>query len=241
MTVTWGKGGQYRYYKCNARISKGNTACQSRNFPQDRIDNLVLDVFRSKIYNSEHIRDIIDELRGNLAKNKDPNNQQRLKKLETELTQTEQAQAKLFEAVEKGFLELDDQLKERAKHNKQAREALLSEIASLKRQHQAPLNVLTPQKIEAVSKILNKRLATASLYSRAYLRASLSEIRVTEEFLKFSGTRKSMADLVAANGEINATNTVPGSIPDWRPLRDSNPCYYREREITACLTVSDYP
>jgi site-specific DNA recombinase len=63
MTVTWGKGGQYRYYKCNARISKGNTACPSRNFPLEKIDNLVLDAFRSKIYKPEHIRDIIDELR----------------------------------------------------------------------------------------------------------------------------------------------------------------------------------
>ena len=40
MTVTWGKGGQYRYYKCNARISKGNTACPSKNFPLEKIDNL---------------------------------------------------------------------------------------------------------------------------------------------------------------------------------------------------------
>jgi len=100
-----------------------------------------------------------------------------------------------------------------------AREALLSEIASLKRQHQAPLNILTPQKIEAVAKILNKRLTGSSEYSRAYLRATLNEIRVTEDFLRLSGARKSMADLVAANGEITPVNMVPGSIPEWRPLR----------------------
>jgi hypothetical protein len=133
------------------------------------------------------------------------------------LKDIEQAQAKLFEAVERGILELDDQLKDRAKNNKQTREALLSEIASLKRQHQAPLNILTPQKIEAVSKILNKRLATPSQYSRAYLRTSLTEIRITDQFLKLSGTRKSMAELVSANGEITPANTVPGSIPGWRP------------------------
>jgi len=225
MTVTWGKAGQYRYYKCNARISKGNMACPSKNFPLDKIDNLVLDAFRSKIYKPEHIRDIIDTLRSNLAKNKDQNSQKNLKKLDAELKDIEQAQAKLFEAVEKGILELDDQLKDRAKNNKQTREALLSEIASLKRQHQAPLNILTPQKIEAVSKILNKRLATPSPYSRAYLRTSLTEIRITDQFLKLSGTRKSMAELVSANGEITPTNTVPGSIPGWRPLRPANSCF----------------
>jgi hypothetical protein len=99
---------------------------------------------------------------------------------------------------------------------------LFSEIASLKRQHQAPLNILTPQKIDAVSKILNKRLTGSSNYSRAYPRATLKEIRLTEDFLRLSGTRKSMDELVAANGEIRPVNMMPGSKPEWRALVDSN-------------------
>lgn len=103
-----------------------------------------------------------------------------------------------------------------------ARETLITQIADLKRQHQTPLNILTPQKIEAVSKILTKRLATPGPYSRAYLKATLSEIRITDEFLKLSGSHKSLAGLVANSGDINAGSMVPSFIPNWRALEDSN-------------------
>ena len=222
MSVITGKSGRYRYYKCNGRMSKGDTACPSKSFPLEKIDKLVLETFQRTVYTQEHIRAIIDELRQSLAKNKDPDNQQRLKRLETELKETEAAQSKLFEAVEKGFLELDDQLRDRAKAHKQARETLLREIADLKRQHNAPLAVLTPQKVEAVSKILLRRLATPSPYARAYLKATLTEIRLTDEFLKLSGSRRSMAELIAADGCIDAERAVPIFIPNWCALVDSN-------------------
>ena len=222
MSVVTGKSGRYRYYKCSGRMCKGDTSCPSKNYPLEKIDKLVLDAFAHTIYTPEHMRGIIDELRARLSNNKDPNNQQRLKALETELTLIENAQAKLFEAVEKGFLELDDQLRERAKQHKQTRDALLTEITNLKRQHQTSLNILTPQKIEAVAKILAKRLAVPSPYSRAYLKATLTEIRITDENLKLSGSRRSMAGLVANNGNIDSVAGVPMFIPDWRARDDSN-------------------
>ena len=44
------------------------------------------------------------------------------------------------------------------------------------------------------------------------------------------------ADLVAANGKIDANGQVLGFIPDWRPLRDLNPCSHRERDgiVVSC-------
>ena len=98
----------------------------------------------------------------------------------------------------------------------------MTEITELKRQHQTPLNILTPQKIEAVSKILNKRLTSSTPYSRAYLKATLKEIRITDEFLKFSGDRKTMANIVAADGNITPDAAVPNFIPSWRAREDSN-------------------
>ncbi len=230
VSVVTGKGGRYRYYKCSSRHNKGDVACPSKNYSLEKIDALVLDTFKRIVYTPDHMRAIIDELRQNLAKNKDPQNGQKLQQLESELKKTEQSQVKLFEAIELGILDLDDQLRERAKAHKQSRDALVAEIADLKRQHQTPLNILTPQKIEAVSKILVKRLSTPSAYSRAYLKATLTEIRLTDEFLKLSGSRKTMAGLVANDGQIEPDKSVPIFIPDWRPLRESNPCSHRERD-----------
>ena len=119
-------------------------------------------------------------------------------------------------------MELDEHLKGRVQHHKQARETLLIEVANLKRQQQSPLATITPQKIEAVAKILNKRLSEASPFAKAYLKATLSEIRVTDGFASLSGASASMASLVAANGVISEQNAVPRSMHDWRTRRDSN-------------------
>ena len=51
----------------------------------------------------------------------------------------------------------DKQLKTRVQNYKQIRESLITESASLERQHQSPLAVIMPQKINAVATVLNKR------------------------------------------------------------------------------------
>jgi hypothetical protein len=98
--------------------------------------------------------------------------------------------------------------------------------------NQTPLQTLTPQKIKAVAKILNRRFSTSTPFSRAYLKATVGEIRVHGDILKLTGDNKAMASLVAANGKIEAGQQVLGFIPEWRPLRDLNPCYRRERAMS---------
>ena len=231
VAVTSGKGENYRYYKCSSRISKGNTACKSHAYRMDTLDNLILNAFRDKIYTPEHIRDVIDGLRTHMNKY-GGEDRQRSKKLETELKEIEQAELKLFEAIEKGVLELDERLKARVQQHKTRREVLIGELATLQHTRQTPLQILTPQKIETVAIVLNKRFSSSTPFSRAYLRATLREIRVTGNFLKISGDNLTMANLVAANGQIEPDEKVRRFIPEWRPLRDSNPCYYRERVAT---------
>ena len=46
MTLTTGKSGKYRYYKCTTRVNKGGTLCYSRNLPMETVDNLVLKQLR---------------------------------------------------------------------------------------------------------------------------------------------------------------------------------------------------
>lgn len=76
-----------------------------------------------------------------------------------------------------------------------------------------------------------KRFSVSTPFSRAYLKATVQEIRISGDFLRLKGERKSMASLVA-NGVIEPDNKVLGFIPVWRPLRDLNPCYRRERAMS---------
>ena len=145
-------------------------ACPSGNIPMEKLDTLVLDAFRPKVYTPEHIRGVVDELRKQTAKIGSPDEKQLLKKLEADLLEAEQAQSRLYEAVEKGLMELDEHLKSRMQQNKTRREGLMVEITSLTRQRQSPLQTSTPQKVEAVAKILNRRLSESTPFAKAYLK-----------------------------------------------------------------------
>jgi len=208
------KHGRYHYYKCSNRLSKGNTACQSKNYPMEKLDNLVLDAFRDKIYTPEYIRGVIDSLRKGASQH---GGEERLhmKKLESELKEIDQAENKLYEAVEKGVFEMDARLKERMQQHKNRRETITVEMSALQQKHQTPLQHITPQKIEAVARVLKKRFSTSTPFSRAYLKARLSEIRVSDEFLKLSGEHTVMANLIASNGKIDPEAGVHGFIPNW--------------------------
>ena len=231
MVLQTAKNNRYRYYKCSNRISKGNTACKSRSFPMEKLDELVLNAFKWQVYTPEYIRDVIDDLRKCTGR-QGGEEKIRLKRLETELKEIEQAENKLFEAIEKGVLDLDDRLKVRIQQHKTRREAIAAELAILQQMHQTPLQSLTPQKIKAAAQVLNRRFSVSTPFSRAYLKATLSEIHVGDEFLRLMGENKAMANLVASNGKIEADKPVLRFIPNWRPLRDSNPCYRRERAMS---------
>ncbi len=110
------KNARYRYYKCSNKISKGNIACKSINYPMDKLDAVVMDAFRQKIYTPEYIQDVIDIYRKHTHKH-GGEDRIRAKKLEAELKEIEQAETKLFEAVEKGVLELNDRLKDRVQQH----------------------------------------------------------------------------------------------------------------------------
>ena len=63
ITAVTGKSGKYRYYKCAARQSKGNHACESRNFPMDKLDTLIIDQLANKVCTPEQLNRRVSELR----------------------------------------------------------------------------------------------------------------------------------------------------------------------------------
>lgn len=222
MVVATGKSGRYRYYKCSKRMSRGNAACPSGNVPLEKLDTLVLDAFRNQIYTPEYINSIIATLRQAAAKSRESDHKQHLKPLEQQLVDVDQALTRIYEAVEKGFMKADEHLKTRLEQHQVKRESLIAEIAAIKRQQKSPLQTITPQKIEAVSKILTQRLTEASPYAKAYLRATVSEIRITDQIVSLTGDNQSMANLITSNAAIDGQHTVPRSMSNWRTREDSN-------------------
>src|SRR5690606_7446288 len=118
MTLATGKGGRYRYYKCNTRISKGNTLCDSRSFPMEKIDALVLNTLADKVYDPKRVKTMLSDMKKQIKVAQESQNDG-LNKLKKELEEIKTATERLYEAVEKGFLPLDSSLQERS-HKLQA-------------------------------------------------------------------------------------------------------------------------
>src|SRR5215216_4903130 len=67
-------------------------------------------------------------------------------------------------------------------------------------------------------------------YRRDYLRALAQRVEVDAKEVRIMGSKSVLLrTLVAASSAKTAGFGVPSSVPKWRALRESNPCFRRER------------
>ena len=62
MVLATGKGGRYRYYKCNTRIGQGISYCSGRSVPMEKLDNLVLDSLADKVFTPSRVQAMLRKL-----------------------------------------------------------------------------------------------------------------------------------------------------------------------------------
>lgn len=177
MTTATGKGGRYQYYKCNSRIGRGAGACCTPAVPMAKMDNMVLTAFAEKVLTAERLKEMLQEMKRYL-KNASSGQDDTLRVLKKELAELETATNRLYEAVEKGLLPMDDMLKGRAQKLKARRESILVEIAGTKRMQEIPTAMLSARQLESFSTALRARVLDRSAgFSKRYLREFVSEIR----------------------------------------------------------------
>jgi site-specific DNA recombinase len=197
MTLATGKGGKYRYYKCTSRIKKG-TKCESRNVPTEKLDSLVLNSLGDKIFTPVRVRHMIKEVQSRFLKSKG-RHEGELLKLNRRLEDIKRGLERLYDAVEKGLLSTDSILQERAHRLSAERQAILTEIAGIRRQQAIPDQTLTDRNIEVFcgtlrSKLLNKK----SNFGKGYLKLLVDEIRVEGREVKIRGRYSALAQAVSA-------------------------------------------
>ena len=80
-----------------------------------------------------------------------------------------------------------------------------------------------------------RRMRTeAGGYRRDHLRALAQRVEVGQSEVRIIGSKTELLrTLTASAGGKSAAFGVRSFIPKWRPVRDSNPCYQRERMVTA--------
>ena len=220
MTLATGKGGKYRYYKCQSRIAMGNGTCDSGNLPMVKLDELVLKALAEKVFTPKRLKSMIAGAQKHLRSSQSEHDAQ-LKQLKAALNDLTARSDRLFEAVETGHLPLDSALQQRSHKLQARRQELLLEIAGLKRQGETPLKVLNTGQIDAFGKALKAKLAANSPFAKQYLRLLVSQVRVTRKAVEMSGSYDALAGAIAQS-KLGASATVPSFAPRWLPDQGSN-------------------
>ena len=223
LTLATGKSGRYKYYKCTSRQNKGNHACTSANLPMEMLDKLILGQLAEKVFASERLQVMMTALRKRIKGSKD-SQQERINQLGRQLKQTEERQHRLLEAIETGTIELDEVTQRRAQQLKASREALLIELAGMRREHSLPIEHIKASQIDAFGKALRERLLSGDAgFAKSYLNLLVDEIVVEGNAATIKGSYSALAAAASMDKiKVGHLKQVPTFIPDWCARRDSN-------------------
>jgi site-specific DNA recombinase len=220
MTLATGKSGRYRYYKCNTRIGKSIGACTTPAVPVAKLDRAVLSALADKVLTPERLKEMLRELKARLKKTR-AGQDDHARVLQRELSEQEQATNRLYEAVEKGILPMDDTLTARAQKLKGRRDALMIDLAAARRSKGMQIAALSGAHVEAFGAALRSRLQEgAGSFPKRYLGQFVSEIRYDGARLTMSGRKDAL--LAAALDKKEGTARVPTSSLSWLPDLGSN-------------------
>jgi site-specific DNA recombinase len=222
MTIATGKGGRYRYCKCTSKINNiGKKECENTNVRMETLDRIVLQTVAEKVFTPERVEMMIEGLKVN-RKEAHPEDDQQIRHLSKELEDIKQQTDKLLEAVEKGFLPLNESLHERVHKHEARRQEVLMELARLRHQKEMPIARLNKKNIASFCVSLKEMLLDrTSHFGKEYLRLLLDEIRVIKKEVHFQCTYSALAS--ALSGRANkGINKVPSFAPYWLPSADSN-------------------
>lgn len=197
MTITTGKSGRYKYYKCTSRQNKGNHACSSCNLPMEKLDDLVLHRLADTVFAPERLQLMMEGLRKR-RKNAKESQQDRINQLSRQLKQTEVRQQRLLDAIETGTIELDEVTQRRAQQLKSAREALMIEMAGVRRDLGIPLETIKASQIDGFGKALRHRLLSGDRgFAKSHLNLLVDEIVVQGKTVTIRGSYAALAAVAA--------------------------------------------
>lgn len=222
MSVSTGKSGRYRYYKCTRRQRMGNQTCKSRNIPVDLLDKLVLDRLAEQVFTPLRLGKMLEELRRSYRLSR-ASEQEKLAALQKQIKQTDDRISRLYEAVETGVLPLDETTQNRAQQLKTTREALQIEMANVKSSFNLPMERILPSDVDVFSRFIRGKLLDGSAFAKSYLQMLVDEIRVTGQEATIKGRYDQLiAAIQNQKNKKGTTEVVPSVGYDWRARQESN-------------------
>jgi site-specific DNA recombinase len=97
---------------------------------------------------------------------------------------------------------------------------------------------ITGKKLAALGTALGEAMRNGdAMFRKAYLRLFIDRIVVGDTDIWMRGPKATLAKAAISGGLPLAGGVVPSFVRQWRPVRDSNSCYRREREAMTSTGV----
>ena len=234
MTLRTGKGGRYRYYTCSTKARQGETGCIGRTVPMEKLDRVVADHIEHRLLQPKRLEQILSSV----LDRRQERAERRTVHIAALRKRASEADAKLkrlYDAIENGVADLTDPLlKHRIAELKVARDQARGDAERAEDALERSGPSLTRQALKAFARRARKGMRSESGgYRRDHLRALAQRVEVDAREVRIMGSKSVLLrTLVGASSVKSAAFGVPSSVPKWRALRDSNPCYRRERAVS---------
>jgi site-specific DNA recombinase len=224
MTLRTGKGGRYRYYTCSTKARQGDTGCQGRTVPMDKLDRVVADHIEHRLLQPKRLEQILSSVL-NRREERAERRTAHIAELRKRASEADAKLKRIYDAIENGIADLSDpMLKNRIAELKAIGD---QGRADAERAQDAMDRVgpsITPQALKTFARQARKRMHTESGgYRRDHLRALAQRVEVDAKELRIMGSKSELLrTLVAASSAKTAGFGVPSFVPKWRARKDSN-------------------
>ncbi|MGO4836150.1 recombinase family protein, partial [Rhizobiaceae sp. 2RAB30] len=173
MTIRTGKGGRYRYYACSIKARQGETGCEGRSIPMEKLDGVVIDHIEREFLDPSRLEIILSAVL-NRRQERGERRREHIAELNKCAAETELRLKRLYDAIEAGVTDLNDPalkdrieglraLRDQAKADSERAQAMLGSST-----HQA----ITPQMVQRFAATARKRMRIdGGGYRRDHLRA----------------------------------------------------------------------
>jgi len=209
----------YSYYSCAGCLQKGKSVCKGRHIPMAKLDALVINNVKERLLTPKRLTDILQALIERQS-SKDLAVQGRRSALEAELVIKNDKLKRLYRAIEDGFVELDNELKERVRTLRTERDIAQTSLDRMAIQARASATI-NPDRLNAFSSLMCEKLDTGDTKARkSYLRSVISHVEVDDGKIRIIADKAALAAVIA--GRQAQTTNVRGFVRNWRARRDSN-------------------
>ena len=228
MTLRTGKGssgGMYRYYTCSTKARQGKAGCEGRSIPMDRLDHLVANHLEDKLLQPERLETILASVLDR-RQERTERRREHLAELHKRITETDQRINRLYDAIETGIADLnDDGLKERIAGLKAIRDQAKTDAERAQTALDSAGNQsVTPDRVRIFADTARQRMRLdGGGYRRDHLRALAQRVEVADKEVRIMGSKSELLrTLVAVSGAKSAETGVRSSVLKWRARQDSN-------------------